>query len=438
MEISYQISWSRSSDGNMCNSSTVTNKYLFPGLSSRGGSSLNCQYGCSDAILPHMPYVCTYFNISDDWSFGEHHMTHVFRNISDINIITIGTVGVAWISEAGGSDFNVSTTFSLVARSDTKKINSSPRVLPTPPLRLQSGCTYTIPLPVSDPDNDTIKCRWAVGSECGSICNDFIGAILDSNTCTITYTANYGTGIKAVAIMIEDYAPRSPYRPLSSVALQFLILVHYSSQSCSSHIEWFRCLSITLHPSNKTVFSNQSLTLTCMANETSSYYWERQNGNISFTSVGVLTNTLTLINIQPEDTGSYRCVTYVCSSCCRSFSNYAVITVGKLILLSWYYLIVCFLLLAVPSRPTIFLHPSSQYINLTETATFTCNATGYNVNYHWTIQSGSFPNKVTSVNSNTLIISDVRSSDVNTYVCVASNQGGSVSSHAAKLMAVGM
>ena len=85
----------------------------------------------------------------------------------------------------------------------------------------------------------------------------------------------------------------------------------------------------------------------------------------------------------------------------------------------------------------IVTHPSSQSVDLTQTATFTCNATGYDVSYQWTIGSGSFPNKVTDINSNTLVIPNVRSSDDNTYTCVASNEGGSVSSNAAQLTVTG-
>ena len=85
----------------------------------------------------------------------------------------------------------------------------------------------------------------------------------------------------------------------------------------------------------------------------------------------------------------------------------------------------------------IITHPSSQSVNLTQTATFTCNATGYNVSYQWTIGSGLFPYKVTDINSNTLVIPDVRSSDNNTYTCVTSNEGGSVSSNAAQLTVTG-
>ena len=334
MEISYQISWRRSASGHGCSSTHVANRLLF-----NGEDGIECQYSCLDTIISPMSYVCTYFSVKDNWSFGENHTTYLFNSVSDENTVTIGTTGCCWIYFAGDNRWNISTTFSLVTRADTGKINSSPRVLPTPPLRLQQGCSYTIPLPVSDPDNDTVRCRWAVGIECSSICNRFPGAVLDSSSCTITYTANKGTGIKVVAIMIEDYAPGSLHHPLSSVALQFLILVFSSTQSCSKQAEYFRFLAINLHPSSKSVFWTQmksnNISLSCMANETSSYYWERQNGNIPFTSIGVRTNTLTLINVQPEDAGRYRCVAFLCSICNRSFSNYATVTVnGKLFIFS--------------------------------------------------------------------------------------------------------
>ena len=96
---------------------------------------------------------------------------------------------------------------------------------------------------------------------------------------------------------------------------------------------------------------------------------------------------------------------------------------------------VIFLFLVI--TPAIVAHPSSQSVDLTQTATFTCNATGYDVIYQWTVGSGSFPNKVTDINSNTLVISNVRSSDDNTYTCVASNEGGNVSSNAAQLTVTG-
>jgi len=87
--------------------------------------------------------------------------------------------------------------------------------------------------------------------------------------------------------------------------------------------------------------------------------------------------------------------------------------------------------------PKLTTQPSSTIVELGKYAIFTCSATGYNVKYQWTIGSGSFPNKVTDVNTNTLVIPDVRSSDDNIYTCTISNEGGSATSDPAKLTVTG-
>ena len=87
----------------------------------------------------------------------------------------------------------------------------------------------------------------------------------------------------------------------------------------------------------------------------------------------------------------------------------------------------------VVTSPEFLEQPSAQNVELTQCATVTCSATGYNVKYQWTIGSGSFPSKVTGINTNTLMIPDVRSSDDNTYTCTISNDGGSVTSNPVKL-----
>ena len=67
-------------------------------------------------------------------------------------------------------------------------------------------------------------------------------------------------------------------------------------------------------------------TLTCEADGASSYNWERQNDVIPSDSTGVNTNTLTLINIQPEDAGNYQCLATNASG--SSQSNYAHLTIN--------------------------------------------------------------------------------------------------------------
>ena len=194
-----------------------------------GGGPLNCQAGCSGTVASGS-YICTDFSLSENWSFGENRVAYDFSGSAG-NTVTISFSGNAWISPFN-SRWNVPTTFSLVRRNDTGQINSTPRAITSPVIRLQEGCNHTFPVAVSDPDGDIVRCRWAVGNECGGICNGFPGAELDSSSCTFTYEANRGAGFQAAAIVIEDFVPGS-LEPLSTVALQFLVLVVSSADSCS-------------------------------------------------------------------------------------------------------------------------------------------------------------------------------------------------------------
>ena len=250
MEITSQISWRRSfssSPNYYCDSSTVVSNILIE------NRSLSCQYGCQDSV--NVPFLCTEYSVEGDWSYLQGHTTFYFFNVYDINTVTIGTVGSAWINFYGG--WNISTTLSLATRPDTGQINSSPRVASFPYLYLLEGYYYTIPLAVIDPDNDKIQCRWANGIECSGACDRIPGAVLDPESCTIRYRTNFGTGLKAIAIMIEDFLPCSSV-PLSSVAHQFLVkVIDHFQFLCSP--PWFTtpirgsCLNI---PPN-TTFTNQ-------------------------------------------------------------------------------------------------------------------------------------------------------------------------------------
>ena len=168
------------------------------------GDYLECQYGCSGRI-GKMSYACIGYSIDDDWTLGENYLklTHDLLSLANTTV-TVGFTGWRWVEPFLGY-FNISTTFSLTIRKDTGQINSSPRVTSFPIIRLQEGCNHTIVLPVNDPDGDTIRCQWAESIECISVCNAFPGAELHSNSCTIQYEANMGTGNNIATIMLEDF-----------------------------------------------------------------------------------------------------------------------------------------------------------------------------------------------------------------------------------------
>ena len=77
-------------------------------------------------------------------------------------------------------------------------------------------------------------------------------------------------------------------------------------------------------------------------------------------------------------------------------------------------------------------------VDLTDTTILGCFALGYNVSYQWIIGSGLFPSKVTGVNNSTLVIPDVRSSDANTYTCLATTYKGCALSNDTQLIITGM
>ena len=209
--------------------------------------TFDCMYGCQGSV--NIPFICIEHSEEEhmySWKYFKGHEIHVF-NVTDINTVTVGWHNSQWVRPFNNNGFwNISATFSLAPRADTGQINSSPRVaLNFPELDLLEGHHYNITLAVIDPDGDTVRCRWATGLECLRICNSIPGAVLDPNSCTISYHANFGIGLKAVAIMIEDFVPSSVV-PLSSVAHQFIVNISQLNDfSCASQPQFVTALQDT-------------------------------------------------------------------------------------------------------------------------------------------------------------------------------------------------
>ncbi|KAL3881713.1 hypothetical protein ACJMK2_028114 [Sinanodonta woodiana] len=251
IEVLYRISWRRSG-GYFCNESTISSGTVF------SSGSLSCLKNCNGAIGV-LNYLCTDFSETEDWTTGRGSFTYTFP--SSNSYYEFGFTGGAWISLVtfGGGNWELRVKANLAPRTDTGRVNSAPQVDISPTVRLIHGCHHTIWIPVSDPDGDEVRCRWANSmlNECASICNAFTGAVLNETSCTVTFDAIGSIGYYGVAIQVEDFTPGST-TPLSSVPIQFLVYVYNITSGCNSIPEFLP----PTRPDRDTVIVNQNGTFT--------------------------------------------------------------------------------------------------------------------------------------------------------------------------------
>ena len=176
VEITYRVAWRRGAQ--FCDNTTISSNSLVS-----GEGRIDCNNGCSGTVIPLLSFFCTSFSVAEDFTVGGRTVSFDFTTIKTADEITIGYTGCCWISPF--NNWSLLTRFSVARRSDTGKVNSTPRTNAAPTIRIQEGCNQTIAIDVSDPDDDTVRCRWAIGSECSTVCNALPGAILNQNTCTI-------------------------------------------------------------------------------------------------------------------------------------------------------------------------------------------------------------------------------------------------------------
>ena len=73
----------------------------------------------------------------------------------------------------------VSTTVNLTRRADTGRLNSSPVSKSPAIIRFKEGCPQSFRIPVEDPDDDVVKCRWATYSESSRQTDSFPHGVID-------------------------------------------------------------------------------------------------------------------------------------------------------------------------------------------------------------------------------------------------------------------
>ncbi|KAL9987825.1 hypothetical protein ACROYT_G002193 [Oculina patagonica] len=194
---------------------------------------------CSSSThLADTGFRCTDFSNNEDWSMGENNFTYTFP--SSNQPWTVSYSSCCWISSlykyADGS-WLVSTKIDLTRRSDIGRINSSPKSRSPAIVRFQEGCPKSLRIPVEDPDEDVVKCRWASQSESNMNSDSFPYGVLDEQNCVLKYLGRSGTaGTYAVTLTLEDFPAGTTnfnsVRPFSAVGLQFLVIITSQSGSC--------------------------------------------------------------------------------------------------------------------------------------------------------------------------------------------------------------
>lgn len=141
----------------------------------RFGPDLNivCQEGCDkpNEVVGNTSIICTAYSINDNWSFGQSEFQYTLPKNRQIKVSFFGSFWIDLVTGGSTAYWEIKTSFSTFARSDTNKINSSPKTLIAPVIRVRSDMAQSILIPTIDSDNDEVRCRWSdpTKNECASI-----------------------------------------------------------------------------------------------------------------------------------------------------------------------------------------------------------------------------------------------------------------------------
>ena len=231
--LEFKAYWSWNRQTYFCDLNTINSQSLIG-----PPSPISCKLGCSVSgeSIGNTQFYCTAYSASESWTYGERTFTYTIKKVASY---IASFASCCWISLYNGAapSWEISININALTRADTGKVNSSPVTTIFPVFRVRLGMSSTITIPVSDADNDVVRCRWSDSTkgECGGICGIPPGATLDQNKCEIFFNAATSTpGWYALSLSIEDFASSSSTTALSTVVIQFMVLVGSSASSCTT------------------------------------------------------------------------------------------------------------------------------------------------------------------------------------------------------------
>jgi hypothetical protein len=209
-----------------CDQSTIENRYK-----KIGEKGLTIQHGISEQFKG---VYCTDFSETENWSYGEITFPVTYNDPYKEKTLSIKFEGKYWIDlikVRQSAKWNLISRVNLNIQKHSKNINQSPVTTMTPLRKIAAGCYHEINIPVSDKDNDVIRCRWSKNEECGSHCSIPPNTILDEKNCKLHLNLTGDTGNYAIRLQIEDFAAENSTEAISSIPLEFLLIT--INQNCS-------------------------------------------------------------------------------------------------------------------------------------------------------------------------------------------------------------
>ena len=192
--------------------------------------------GCHDAVSS----PAANYDVWTGTSTGDYFpLSSVPPPVSTLNMAWSGGTSWGLLQYSSSTAFGGMLTMMTSRRADNNGFDSTARSPIAPIVELQPGCGgWSFTIPVMDPDGDPTGCRWGNSvDECQGACySTYTGGVPFTLTsdCVVTYTGLLVASNIAYPISVQllDFYPNDPTTQMSSVPLQFLVVIEPNSSPC--------------------------------------------------------------------------------------------------------------------------------------------------------------------------------------------------------------